>query len=219
MVLLVASALAADPVAIHAVLDDPSGWSLHAAENDDGVTVYTKHINDLGLAAFKGVLTLPSGVSADDVYALVSDIENHDRHSPHLHESTLIEQEGNQDWFYEVSKSPAPLIAERYWFNTTVVEKDIGGVDGHHKRAWSSFDAKTKYPDVLKAVEGKYPDAVYVDVTYGAWEWIPQPDGTTVMIYQVVSHPGGNVPGGLYSQISGKTLPDNMMTFVNAAKP
>ncbi|HJN74892.1 MAG TPA: SRPBCC family protein [Myxococcota bacterium] len=219
MLLFVAHALAADPAEIHAVLDDPSGWDLHASANDDGVTVYTKYVFDLGLQAFKGVLVLPGNVDPAAVYELIADIENHDRHSAHLHESTLIEREGNHDWFYEVSKSPGPLIAERYWFNETVTELDIGGVEGHNKRAWSGFDAEAKYPETLEAVRGKYPDAVYVEVTYGAWEWIPQDDGTTLMVYQTVSHPGGKVPGGLYAQISGKTLPENMMTFVNAAKP
>lgn len=219
MLLLMAPALAADASGITELLANDNGWALHAAENDDGVTVYSKHVNDLGLTAFKGVLVLPASVDAVKIYELVSDIENHDRHSKHLHESTLIEREGAHDWFYEVSKSPAPLISERYWFNETLVERDIEGLEGHNRRTWHAFDAATKYPDTLKAVAGKYPDAVYVDITYGAWEWIPQEDGTTVMIYRTVSHPGGSVPSGLYSQISGKTLPDNMMTFVNAAEP
>lgn len=208
---------AADPDAIHALLDDESGWTLHAAENSEGITVFTKPVPSLGLAAFKGVLILDAGVDVDAIYTIVADLENHDKHSKHLHESTLIDQKGSQDWFYEVAKSPGPFISERYWFNTTISDKSVGGVDGHYKRAWSSFDAAALYPDVLADVNTRYPDAVSVDLTYGSWEWEPQADGTTRMTYRTVTHPGGSVPAGMYATVSSKTLPDNMMTFVRPA--
>lgn len=208
---------AVDVDAVHARLDSDAGWTLHSAANDDGVTVYSKPMPALDLEAFRGVLVLPAGTDVDAIYTLVADLENHDKVSKHLHESTLLAAEGNQDWFYEVSKSPAPLISERYWFNTTVTEKDIDGKVGHYKRRWSTFDAAAKYPDELADVQARYPDAVLVDMTYGSWEWEPQDDGTTVMTYTVVSAPGGSVPSGLYQTVSSKTLPDNMMTFVRPA--
>lgn len=217
LLLSIGVAFGADPKAIHKTLDDESGWALHAAENAEGVTVYKKSVPSLGLEAFKGVLILDASVDVDAVYELVADLENHDKHSKHLHESTLIEAEGKQDWFFEVAKSPGPFISERYWFNTTITTKDVGGNDGHHKRAWSSFDAAAKYPDVVTDLQTRYPDAVLVALTYGSWEWEPLADGTTRMTYRTVTHPGGNVPAGMYATVSGKTLPDNMMTFVRPA--
>lgn len=214
LLLLLSSALAADADAIHERLASDDGWTFHT--ESEGVKVYKKDIPELGLPGFKGVKVIDSDVDIDRLYEIIQDVGNQDKVNKVLYESKVLGRSGSRVDFVQVMDSP-PMISDRYWFNATTEELDVGGVEGHHVRRWSPYDP-SRYPDEFARIQSTYPDAVHIDQTYGAWELAPQADGSTLLIYRVVSHPGGSLSPALFSTVTGKTLPNNLLVFEKAAK-
>jgi hypothetical protein len=202
---------------VHKTLAAESGWAHHET-HDDGLVVYAKPVPELGLQAFRGIKTMRDGVDADVLFSLIHNVDDHDKISGSLHESTVLwEDKPNSVHFFQVLKKPSGLpVTERYWFNEGVSERNINGEAGHHKRTWSSFDP-AKYPEAQAYVSETYPDAIPVGCTYGTWETLPQADGSLVLVYTTLSHPGGKIPDWVINTLSGRTLPDNMRSFERAA--
>jgi hypothetical protein len=120
--------------------------------------------------------------------------------------------------YYQVMKSPPLLpIAPRYWLNTAVMERDIGGEKGHNRRRWSSLP-NDRHPDVHARIQAKHHGAVPLAYTMGVWELDPEADGTTTVRYCSVSDPGGRIPDNLYQGLSGRTLPETIERFEDAAR-
>jgi hypothetical protein len=214
LLLVIASAGAADSSTIHARLQSDQGWSLHA--ESEGVRVYKKDIPELGLPGFKGVKVIDADVDVGRLYEIIQDVGNQDKVNTMLYESKVLGRDGDRVDFVQVMDSP-PLISDRYWFNSTTEELNIDGVEGHHRRSWSPYDP-ARYPEEFARVQSTYPDAVHIDMTFGSWELQPQADGTTLLVYTTVSHPGGNLSPSLFSTVTGKTLPNNLLVFEKAAK-
>jgi len=201
--------LPARAATVQAVLDDDEGW-LPVADHSSGVTIYEKEVPSLDLTALKGVYALD--VDSEKLFELLCDIEGHAQVTGSLLESRIIRQSGEIADYYQVMKSPSALISQRYWVNRSITHRNFTGLPGHHKRQWDALDV-TLYPKVRAALEESYPDAVLVTVTHGSWDVSP-----TELIYRTVTHPSGNVPSSLFSTLSSKTLPDNMLAFVNHLK-
>lgn len=190
------------------LLDDDAGWT-HVSDHASGTVVYTKDVPSLGIPAFKGVY--PLDVDAEALFALICDLEGHIDVSDQLLESQVMFAKGTISDFYQVMKSPGAFISQRYWLNRSTTLRDHGA-PGHHKRRWDAL-TMDKYSKVRAVLAENYPDAVLVETTHGSWEVTP-----TELTYRTVSHPGGNVPAGVYATLTGKTMPDNMMNFVNHLK-
>lgn len=207
-------ALAAPSVdAVLAALADDSGWTHYADRN--GVVVYEKHIGIMDMPAYKGVTEID--VDRELLFSLICDTEGHEAISDSLAASTVLNQMGERIHYYQIAETPALVpIADRYWFNQAQILRDVG-TPGHHLRIWSPIDP-TLYPEAYAAVQAQYPDAVYVSVTYGSWEVRPLPDGKTELTYRSLTNPGGNVPSSVFEVLSARTLPDNMMNFVDEAR-
>lgn len=222
--LAVASALPGDvwatalsPSATHALLDADGGWTLLDADAD-GVALYQKAVTGHGVFAYKGVR--PIAVRPQTLFDTVCDVPAHKAISGGvLAESVLLHSSESLMHYYQVMRSPAWVpISDRYWFLQSSVRRDIGGRAGHHKRAWSPLDA-TKYAEAHKGVVSRFPDAVQVTINCGSWE--VQPGKTaedSVLIYRIFSHPGGNISDSVASQVSQRSLPENMLKFEAAAK-
>ena len=196
-------------VSVQSVLDEDEGWE-HVGDHASGVSVYGKEVSSLGLTAYKGIYELD--VDSEKLFGQICDLEGHMDVSDQLVESRIILTQGERSDFYQVMKSPAAFVSQRYWLNRSITKRDIGGVPGHHKRVWNAL-AMDQYPKVREALAETYPDAVLVETTHGSWEVSP-----THLTYRTVSDPGGSVPGSVYSSLSSKTLPDNMLNFVRAVK-
>jgi hypothetical protein len=210
---LVPAVQAASTADIHKVLLTDSGWSHVSTDDSDGLQVYKKHISSLGVDAFMGKKTLNPGVDDDTLFKLISDVDNHETFSTTLHESTEL---GGGD-YYQVVKAPKMLpVSARYWFNHAASYRDVGGVSGHLRRTWSTIDSAT-YATELGHVTSTYADAIEIAFTYGMWEIVPNDTGPSTLLYRTVSNPGGDIPAWVMSSLTGRTLPDNMRTFENAA--
>ncbi len=200
---------------IQALLDDDAGW--RSGGTKEGVEVYQKDVPGVDVLAWKGVRVMD--VDRDMIWALITDVGNHDQVSDMLHETAVLSRSGARMDYYQVSRSPRFVpVSERYWFNYAVETRDVGGEPGHHKRTWNSLPDVAPYADTLAAVRGRYPDAVPLALTHGSWELVPGPGERTTIIYRTVSDPGGAIPTSIMDYISGKSLPNNILQFEEAAK-
>jgi hypothetical protein len=214
---LVLSAATAAPTGaqIQAVLTDEAGWS--ADGNRDGVAIFTKPVPGSEIAAWKGVRV--TDVDPMVIWALICDVDNHDRVSDMLHETKVLARKGSRIEYYQVSKSPRFLpVSERYWINYAEMSVNIGGVPGHNLRTWNSVEDVGSYSELISGITTRYPDAIRLVATHGSWEIKPLANGGTEITYRTYSDPGGSVPISFLDYVSGKTLPDNILRFEEAAR-
>lgn len=207
---LSAPAHAVDGDAILSALAADAGWS--APVTSKGVAVSTKPMPGLETPGFRATRTVD--VSCDDYFVAVSDPDRHLQVNPMLLESGVITRNGDALVFYQVVK--LPLVSDRYWINKAENQRDIGGVDGHHRQTWQAMPT-TSYTQVREAVEDKF-GAVFTEINFGMWDLMPAGAGQCTITYSAVSEPGGNIPSGAASWASEKSLPDNINSFYEAAK-
>ncbi len=213
---LIVSIAAAAPSAtqIQAVLHDDAGWQHDGVK--DGVTVYTKPMPGSELSAWKGVRV--ARVDAGVLWGLICDVGNHDQVSDMLHETRVLAHEGARMDYYQVSKSPRFVpVSERYWVNYAEVTEGLGGQPGHNRRTWNSVVDTSPYTGVIDGILARYPDAIRLAATHGSWTVRPLPDGQVEITYRTFSDPGGSVPSTVMDYLSGRSLPNNILQFEEAA--
>jgi hypothetical protein len=202
---------------IHALLDADAGWTLLDADAD-GVALYQKSVTGYAVLAYKGVR--PVAVRPQALFDTICDVPAHKAISNGvLAESVVLHRSESALHYYQVMESPAWMpISDRYWFLQSSIRRDIGGRAGHHKRAWNPLDA-SKYAEAHSAVVSRFPDAVQVTLNSGSWEVQPgQTADSSLLIYRIFSHPGGNISDSVASQVSQRSLPENILKFEAAAK-
>lgn len=213
---LTAPAVALDRGAVHRAMDEEAGWT--QIQTKDGIRIYRKSIPGLEMDAFKGVKTLDADVDPERMFELLCDVGAHEKYSPSLAETGMIDPDPARMIYYQVMKSPPLLpVAPRYWINTAEMERDVGGEPGHHRRRWSSLPLD-QVPEVHKRIQAKYEGAVPLAYTMGVWELDPEPDGSITVKYYSVSDPGGRIPDNLAQGLSGRTLPSTIERFEDAAR-
>ena len=200
---------------VHAELGKESGWKLSHSES--GVQVYEKPIAILGQTGWMGVTTIPASVSRDRLFSVLGDTESHARINKALAASVIVSRAGSVTTFYQVLKAPsyAPM-ADRWWVSRAEEVRDAQGTPGHLRRQWSSLP-RSEGEDIRARLRSRYPDAVEVPHSHGRWDLIPLPDGSTKVIYRIVTDPGGAIPKGLASRFAGRSVADNILTMVSAA--
>lgn len=204
--------------AVHAELRKASGWALREQGDDPPVTVYARPLSSLPHTAFKGVLKVPADVDPTVLWRVINRIDGHHAVGTALAESKTVWQKGGSSQFFQVMKPP-PLVAsaQRFWIADAVEERDLGGQAGHHRRCWSVVGGE-QAADVRAGILRRYPSATEVPMSHGCWELLPEAGGGATLVYTTVSDPGGSVPDSVARALSAHTLPDNMMSFVRAAR-
>jgi hypothetical protein len=202
--------------AAHAALADPSGWTLHAAADARGVSVWKKTLPALGAVAWQGEKILDPGADPGRMMDRIADVAGHARMSDELAASVLISRGPGVAEYYQVIKAPALLpVSPRFWINAATDERALGGRPDHHRRAWSSLPLGSR-PSVEAEILARFPGAVPLGFTHGSWETWPTEAGTRVR-YRMVSDPGGSLPDGLASALAGRALPATILRFERAA--
>ncbi len=199
---------------IQSVLHNDAGWQADGVK--DGVQVYTKPMPGSELSAWKGVRV--SSVDADILWALISDVGNHDQISDMLHETKVLASSPTRTDYFQVSKSPRFVpVSERYWLNYAQVVLSVDGTPGHNRRVWNSIEDTTPYTAVIDGILTRYPEAIRLAATHGSWTLRPLADGQVEITYRTFSDPGGSVPSSVMDYLSGRSLPDNILQFEEAA--
>ena len=202
---------------IHRELASTAGWSEHERHTEDGIVVYARTMRSVPTTAFKGVLTLPADVDLARLWAAINRVDGHMAVGQALAESKVYARQGRSSQLYQVMRPP-PLLpsSQRFWVMHAVEDRDLGGVAGHHRRCWSSLPPG-EAPEVRAQIQARHPAAIEIALSHGCWEL--QPGSPARLVYTNVSDPGGSVPAAVARALSARTLPDNMLSFVQAARP
>jgi hypothetical protein len=204
--------------AAHLALAAPGGWTVHAPADARGVRVSKKALPSLGAVAWMGEKALDLRVDPDHLMDLIGDVAAHARLSDELAASVVLSGSGPAAEYYQVLKVPPLLpVAPRYWISTATEARDLGGMPGHHRRAWSSMPPGAR-PAVEAQIRAQFPGAVPLGFTHGTWEVWPA-EGALQVRYRTVSDPGGAVPDALAAALAGRALPATILRFERAALP
>lgn len=214
---LVVHVAAAGPIdgAVHAELSHRVGWS--PSHTDGEVEVYKKDLKTVEQVAWMGVFTLPSNVPADRLFGVISDTARHPSFNAALVESVVVSAQDGVSTFYQVVDPPpyAP-VSDRWWVCRSINARDVDGIPGHLRRKWSSVSAG-ELDDLRQQIQARHPGAIELPYSHGQWDLIPQADGTTRVIYRVVSDLGGSIPRVLSSRFSGRSVTNNILNMVGEA--
>jgi len=198
---------------------EPGGWAPTRNDSAIGLTMYEKELASVALTAFMGVRDIPPDVDIKRLWAVIIDVDSHERIGDQLEESAVIGRTGGGVDSYQVLKPPAFMPgAQRYWLVHSEIEHDVDGLVGHHRRCWSNLP-----PDGASETRGKlavqYPQASVISLTHGCWEVVPAVDGAPARLrYRTVSDPGGALARTAVGMLTTRTLPQNMANFIEGAR-
>ena len=105
-------------------------------------------------------------------------------------------------------------MTRRAWINFSEFDNVA---EGRCHRTWQTLNPDD-HPDAVAEIEHEFSSVVLVTVSHGSWSVREEPNRGLSLVYKTVVDPGGNVPPIAYNRAVSRMLPDNMMTFVNAAK-
>lgn len=92
----------------------------------------------------------------------------------------------------------------------------MDGEEGRHIQEWWNLEPG-QFPQFWQEVLQQYPRVLAIPVNVGSWEVVPLGTNSSRLIYRVVSDPGGRIPPRMQQFVTGKTLPDNLLQFEDAA--
>jgi len=202
---------------LNALFDD-ADWKRLPRADRVGVAVFRKQLAGYEQAAFRGVKVLD--VDADALCDAIFDVGSYVGLSEKipLKASEVIAKTANSVDFWQFLDVPGwSLARDRFWFARLEVERDVGGVAGHHRQTWRIIDA-SKYPDHLARARALNPDAILAPLNYGGWEIRPLADGRVELTFMVLHDPGGRLPKSAERLSSSRTLPENLLQFEAEAK-
>jgi len=156
--------------------DEP--WVL--AKRADGITVYTRHVSDSPLKAFRGEIDLPTSV--ERVLAVLGEADTFPDWLPDVADCELLRASERERYVYVETEAPWPVWNRDGVFHFTFRRDDPA--DG----AAATVDVEA-LPDFVPAREGK----VRVPRSDGHWRIEPNAGGVHVS-YEIHADPGGSVP-------------------------
>jgi len=202
---------------VQVVLDDEVGWRPLRTDSSTGAVLSSKRVPALDLMAFRGILPLPEDVDPARLCAVLMDVESHKAVTGRLDASVLISESDNSMTFYQVTKDPRTALTRRAWINRSDFVQSVDGVPGRCHRKWQTLDPAA-HPETVAEIHASFPEVVLVSVSHGSWSVQEEPDLGLSLVYRTVVDPSGNVPTIAYNRVVSRTLADNMMTFVAAAR-
>lgn len=161
-------------------------WKLE--RNRDGIKVYTRRVEGISFKEYKGVIRLDASLST--IIAVFDDYKAATEWIDTCSSMELVERISPME-NYTYSYNPAPWPV-----------KDRDAVV--HSR--TSQDPETL---IVTVKQNAAPDkkartrkAVRVEFIQSLWTLTPQQDGSTELIYQALSDPGGGLPAWLVNSVA-----------------
>ena len=215
-----------------AALHDDVGWRMQRGIGGGGgggdsgggggggeVAVYRKDMGGTDLPGFRGELVVE--VDSESLFELLVDLDQHAGLSdaiPLMLSQVLAQRADGVDYLQFLDAPAWTLTRDRYWFNRSVVERDLGGQVGRHRMSWMGIDPNL-YPNRWRALLSQHPRAIRTPLNVGSWEVVPLGPRRCRLIYRVLSDPGGKLPRSLQVAVTAITLPENLLQFREAALP
>ena len=161
-------------------------WQLVKEDEKSAIRVFTRAVEGSDLKEFRGELRIHARVSA--LVALVEDNSN-GPHWLHLCKALeLIEQYSpQQKLFYMVSDAPWPVTDRDSVFMSTLTQDESGAVIIRMASRADAFPVNDDY--------------IRISRMSGFWQFVPQDDGTVLVVYQVHAEPGGGIPSWLSNSV------------------
>lgn len=170
-----------------AMADDNSvsEWELEADNEDLAIEVFTRTVGDSPLKEFKGVTHIKAPVTA--FVALLEDTERATQWMHNVIQFDMVEEiSDTEKVVYTVNETPWPVTDRDVYVYSSFIA-DSNGTVTSNLRAQSGHD--------------KDEDFVRMPSIQGKWEFTPQEDGMTKVVYQVHADPGGSLPDWLVNAI------------------
>ncbi|EAT13162.1 START domain-containing protein [Bermanella marisrubri] len=162
-----------------------SEWDLEADNEDLAIEVFTRSVGDSPLKEFKGVTFIKAPVTA--FVALLEDTKRATQWMHNVIQFDMVEEiSDTEKVVYTVNETPWPVTDRDVYVHSSFVADSKGAVTSH-----------------LRAQGGhtKNDDFVRMPSIQGKWEFTPQDDGMTKVVYQVHADPGGSLPDWLVNAI------------------
>lgn len=200
---------------VHAELGAEAGWT-HAYTTGD-VAVYKKPLKSVNQTAWMGQTTLPDEIAPEDFFSLLVDTDSHEQYNRSLAESVVLDRTDGITTFYQVVKTPPYVpLSDRWWIAQAQSIRDADDTPGHLRRMWATLPSSAR-PAVRAQLLEAYPGAIEIAFSAGRWDLIPRADGSTQLIYRIVTDPGGAVPRALSSRFAGRSVAENLESILTAA--
>jgi hypothetical protein len=165
------------------------GWRL--AETTAAGQIYHREVTASPIPWIMIVATFEA--TAGRVHAVVVDYDHFSEFIPHVLQSRVLAEAGNQQWVYHHLGFPAPVADRSYVIRSTDVESRPA--QPHYRVDWA-LD-KRSFPDVDLAA------GIRPAVFSGFWELNSVAgSNSTVAQYAVHSEPGGFMPGWLVTRMT-----------------
>lgn len=205
-------ALAADPAALRAGLDEPSGWVEVDRADIDGVgVVVVRHKQIAGQDCLQG--TTVAAISPDLALIVATEVESQPAWSSWEVRASKKLSAGDRVFdYYQVLDNPTP-IADRVWFLRADVSRE--GEDRVFR--WHQIDGAGAWPDAWAQVQAQYPGIIPTTVNTGAWVFHPEAGGTRVD-YRICTDGGGSIPRWVGELAARSTLPTNVGDLVRETR-
>ncbi|WP_281649174.1 START domain-containing protein [Parendozoicomonas sp. Alg238-R29] len=159
-------------------------WSLEKSKN--GIDIYVRSVEGSPIKEFKGVMTLPSTLSA--VVALLDDSEAAPKWIYNCQSMDLLKSDGLKKWSYIVNKLPWPA---------TDRDAIVLSIMRQNPATLQVSIALTAEPELQPEKKG----LVRIPEMNAAWVLTPKAGGEVQVTYQAHVNPGGQLPTWLINSL------------------
>ena len=173
--------------------DNPNPWD--EVKNDDGIHVWARDVPGSNIREIKAETTV--AVSAETVWAVVSDIEHYTEFMPYAIEARVVPGDAGPNARYEYQLIDPPVVDKRDY--TLKVVSEVNPTDGKYRRYWTP--ANEKGPGLKDGV-------VRVKICEGYWQAERLTDRTARITYWLYTDPGGAIPAWMANKANTTSIPD-----------
>ncbi len=170
------------------------------AGETDGVTVWTREVQNSSVKEVKAEVVIPAPV--ERVWAVLGDVDHYVEFMPYVIETKKFGETASGH--YEYQRIDPPIVEMRdYCVKVTLMADKETRI---YERKW--VHANDKAP-------AKREDSVRVEINKGSWSLEPTSDGKTRITYYLFTDPGGSIPAWVANKANTTSLPDLMNAVKN----
>jgi hypothetical protein len=161
-------------------------WKLE--RDRSGIKVYTRRVEGIAFKQYKGIVTLKAPLPT--VIAVIEDVDAAPEWVDSCERMELVERVSpTESYTYNYVPAPWPVKDRDAVVHNRITQDE---------KTYVVTIKQTAKPDKKARIK----KAVRVERIEGLWILTPQKDGTTELVYQVLSDPGGGLPAWLVNAVA-----------------